>query len=209
MRPEEGPYLAHRQWNPFPGPLPREHAHFGPHREHRGLHGDLVRMRRDIVRQDEDRRLQLAHEARVHGCRPATSMVRCPEGEVTQAYARLARNEVWRLVARLRARWCKREGGTSNAALCRAKRGSQSCASTSRRRIPLTPASTGPRGATPACLPCEANALYEGWFLEGGRPRCAPPRCSSWRPREPNSVTACADSSRKLSNPVIRSTVSP
>ena len=110
MRPEEGPYLAHRQWNPFPGPLPREHAHFGPRREHRGLHGDLVRMRRDIVRQDEDRRLQLAHEARVHGCRPATSMVRCPEGEVTQAYARLARNEVWRLVARLRARWCKREG---------------------------------------------------------------------------------------------------
>ena len=67
-------------------------------------------MRRDIVRQDEDRRLQLAHEARVHGCRPATSMVRCPEGEVTQAYARLARNEVWRLVARLRARRCKREG---------------------------------------------------------------------------------------------------
>jgi len=49
MRPEEGTYLAHRQGNPLLGLLPREHAHFGLRREHRGLHGDGVRMRRDIA----------------------------------------------------------------------------------------------------------------------------------------------------------------
>jgi len=43
--PEEGTYLAHRQGNPLLGLLPREHAHFGLWREHRGLHGDGVRER--------------------------------------------------------------------------------------------------------------------------------------------------------------------
>ena len=45
MCPEEGKYLAHRQGNPLLGLLPREHAHFGLWREHRGLHGDGVRER--------------------------------------------------------------------------------------------------------------------------------------------------------------------
>src|SRR2546422_996579 len=40
MCPEEGTYLAHRQGNPLLGLLPREYAHFGLWREHRGLHGD-------------------------------------------------------------------------------------------------------------------------------------------------------------------------
>ena len=62
MRPEEGTYLAHRQGNPLLGLLPREHAYFGLRREHRGLHGDSVRMRRNIVRQDQYRRLAPAHE---------------------------------------------------------------------------------------------------------------------------------------------------
>ena len=48
MRPEEGPYLVHRQGNPLLGLFPRENAHFGLRREHRGVHCDCVRMRRDI-----------------------------------------------------------------------------------------------------------------------------------------------------------------
>ena len=36
MCPEEGTYLAHRQWNSLLRLLPREHAHFGVWREHRG-----------------------------------------------------------------------------------------------------------------------------------------------------------------------------
>jgi hypothetical protein len=59
MCPEEGTYLAHRQGNPLLGLLPREHAHFGVWREHRGLHGDGVRMRRDIIRQDQYGRLAI------------------------------------------------------------------------------------------------------------------------------------------------------
>ena len=62
MRPEEGTYLAHRQGNPLLGLLPREHAHFGLRREHRGLHRDGVRMCRDIVRQDQDGVLARAHK---------------------------------------------------------------------------------------------------------------------------------------------------
>src|ERR1700730_2323870 len=62
MCPEEGTYLAHRQRNPLLGLLPREHTHFGVWREHRGLHGDGVRMRRDIIRQDQYGRLAIAHE---------------------------------------------------------------------------------------------------------------------------------------------------
>ena len=55
-------YLAHRQGNPLLGLLPREHAHFGVWREHRGLHGDGVRMRRDIIRQDQYGRVAIVHE---------------------------------------------------------------------------------------------------------------------------------------------------
>src|SRR5580658_8492363 len=62
VRPEEGMYLAHRQGNPLLGLFPREYAHFGLWREHRGLHGDGVRMRRDIIRQDLYRRLAIANE---------------------------------------------------------------------------------------------------------------------------------------------------
>src|SRR6202023_1368060 len=67
MCPEEGMYLAHRQGNPLLGLLPREHAHFGPWREHRGLHGDGVGMPRDIVRQNQYGRLAAAHEIARHG----------------------------------------------------------------------------------------------------------------------------------------------
>ena len=67
MRPEERADLAHRQGNPLLGLLPRKHAHFGLRREHRGLHGDGVRMRRDIVRQDQHGRLAVAHEIARHG----------------------------------------------------------------------------------------------------------------------------------------------
>ena len=59
--------MAHRQGNPLLGLLPWVHAHFGLRREHRGLHGDGVRMRRDIVRQDQDGRLTLTHEIACHG----------------------------------------------------------------------------------------------------------------------------------------------
>ena len=58
--------LAHCQGNPLLGLLPREHAYFGFGREHRGLHGHGVRMRRDIVRQDEHGRLAIAHEIARH-----------------------------------------------------------------------------------------------------------------------------------------------
>src|SRR5580693_9473959 len=53
VRPKEGMYLAHGQWNPFLWLFPREHAHFGFGREHRGLHGHSIGMRRDIIRQDQ------------------------------------------------------------------------------------------------------------------------------------------------------------
>src|SRR5512144_2148153 len=66
MRPEEGTYVAHRQGNPLFGFLPRENAHFGLWRKHRGLHGDGVGMGGDIVRQDQDGRLALAYEIACH-----------------------------------------------------------------------------------------------------------------------------------------------
>ena len=58
--------LAHRQRNPLLGLLPWEHAHFGLWREHRGLHGHSVGMRRDIIRQDQHGRLAIAHEIACH-----------------------------------------------------------------------------------------------------------------------------------------------
>src|SRR5262245_66576224 len=53
MRPEEGTYLAHRQGNPLLRLLPWKHTHFCLGREHRGFHGEGVRMRRGIFRQDQ------------------------------------------------------------------------------------------------------------------------------------------------------------
>jgi hypothetical protein len=47
--------------------LPREHAHFGVRRELGGLIGDRVRMRRDVVGQDQKRRLAGADELARHG----------------------------------------------------------------------------------------------------------------------------------------------
>ena len=66
MRPEEGTYLAHRQRNPLLRLFPREHAHFCLRREHRGLHGNSVRMRQDIIRQDQYGRPAIAHEIACH-----------------------------------------------------------------------------------------------------------------------------------------------
>src|SRR5437763_17196726 len=62
MRPEKGTYLAYRQRYPLLGLLPRKHADFGLWREHRGLHRDGVWMRRNIIRQDQYRRLAVAAE---------------------------------------------------------------------------------------------------------------------------------------------------
>ena len=59
--------LAHRQRNPLLGLLPRKHTHFGLWREHRGLHGHGVRMRRDIIRQDQYGCLAIAHEVACDG----------------------------------------------------------------------------------------------------------------------------------------------
>src|SRR5437667_3118630 len=67
MRPKEGTYLAYRYRNPLLGLLPRVHAHFGFRREHRGLHRNGIRMRRDIVRQDQYGRLAIAYEIARHG----------------------------------------------------------------------------------------------------------------------------------------------
>ena len=67
MRAQERTDLAHRQRNSLLRLLPREHAHFRLRREHRGLHRDRIRMRRNIVRQDQHRRLATAHEIARHG----------------------------------------------------------------------------------------------------------------------------------------------
>src|SRR5437773_2559046 len=75
MRPEEGMYLAYREGTPLLGFLPREHAHFGLRRKHRGLHGDGVRMRCDIARTDPAGRCRSASVRRRHGGRDA-----CAEG---------------------------------------------------------------------------------------------------------------------------------
>ena len=53
MRLEEGMDLAHRLGNPLFGFFPGEDAYFGFRREHRAFYGDGVRMRRDIIRQDQ------------------------------------------------------------------------------------------------------------------------------------------------------------
>src|SRR6516164_2432484 len=64
---EERMYLADRQGNPLLRLLPGEDAHLRLRREHRRLHGDSVRMRRDIVGKDQYGRLAMAHEVTRHG----------------------------------------------------------------------------------------------------------------------------------------------
>ncbi len=59
-------YLAHRYGNALFGLLPRVHAHFGLRRKHRALQGDGVRMRRDIVGQDQYGRLAISYEIARH-----------------------------------------------------------------------------------------------------------------------------------------------
>ena len=66
MCPEKRTYLADRKGNSLLGLLPRVDAHFGLWREHRALHGDGVRVRRDVIRQDQYRRLAMAHEIARH-----------------------------------------------------------------------------------------------------------------------------------------------
>jgi len=58
--------LAHGHGNPLLRLLLREHARFGIWHEHRRLHGDFVRMRRDIIRQDQHGHLAIAHEIACH-----------------------------------------------------------------------------------------------------------------------------------------------
>ena len=58
--------LADRERNALLRLLPRKQADFGVRRQHRGLHGDRVGMRRDIVGQDQHRRLAIAHEIARH-----------------------------------------------------------------------------------------------------------------------------------------------
>jgi hypothetical protein len=53
--------------NQILGVLPGVDACFGLRRETHGLHGHGVRVRRDVVRQDQDRRLAGAHEVVRHG----------------------------------------------------------------------------------------------------------------------------------------------
>jgi hypothetical protein len=62
MRSEEGTNLTHCQWYPLFGLLPREHAYFSVRRQHCGLHGDGVRVRRNVIRQDQYRCLTIAHK---------------------------------------------------------------------------------------------------------------------------------------------------
>ena len=70
MRHKEGMYLAHCQRNSLLGLLPREHTYFGLRREHRGLHGDSIGMRRNIIWQNQYR--CLAGELRF----PSTTQIR-------------------------------------------------------------------------------------------------------------------------------------
>ena len=59
--------VAHGQGNPILGFFPGEQAHFGFRREHRRLHGDGVRVGRDIVGQDQNLALAATHEIPRHG----------------------------------------------------------------------------------------------------------------------------------------------
>ena len=65
MRPEEGADVAYRQRDLVLGVLPRVEAHLRVRRQMHRLHRDGVRVRRHVVRQDQDRRLAVAHNSRV------------------------------------------------------------------------------------------------------------------------------------------------
>src|SRR6202167_4727266 len=67
MRFEEGMNLAHREWDSLLRFFPREQAHFGLGREHGALHGDGVRVRGDLVGQDQDWVLATTHEIACDG----------------------------------------------------------------------------------------------------------------------------------------------
>jgi len=60
-------YLADRQWNPFLRLFPRENTHLRLWRQHRGFHGDRVRVRRDIVGEDQDGCLAMPYEIASYG----------------------------------------------------------------------------------------------------------------------------------------------
>src|SRR4051812_2103802 len=62
VRAQERANLADGQRNPLLRLLPREHADLRIRREHRGFHRDGVRMRRDVVRENQDGCLARAHE---------------------------------------------------------------------------------------------------------------------------------------------------
>jgi len=64
---EEGMDLAHCQGNPLLGLFPGEDANFSFRREHSALHGDGIRVRGDLVRQDQDWVLASTHEITCHG----------------------------------------------------------------------------------------------------------------------------------------------
>ncbi len=66
MRAQERAHLAHGEGNALLGLLPGKHRHLGFRREHRGLHGDRVGMRRNVVGHDQHRRLAVAHEIARH-----------------------------------------------------------------------------------------------------------------------------------------------
>src|SRR6516164_8629835 len=66
MRAEEGADLAHGERNTLLGLLPGEHAYLGLRREHRGFHGDRIRVGWDIVGEDQHRCLAMTHEIARH-----------------------------------------------------------------------------------------------------------------------------------------------
>ena len=66
MRAKERTYLANRQWNPLLRLLPREHAQFGFRRKHRGFDGHGIRMSRNVVGQNQNRRLTVPDEIARH-----------------------------------------------------------------------------------------------------------------------------------------------
>src|SRR5437899_3091321 len=67
VRAQEGADLAHRERHPLFRLLPRKQADFSVRRQQRAFHGDRVRMRGDVIGQDQDRRPALANEIARHG----------------------------------------------------------------------------------------------------------------------------------------------
>ena len=63
MRAKERMNLAYGQRNSLSGFFPRKHADLSPGREHGALHGDSVGVRRDFIRQDQNRVLAIPGRA--------------------------------------------------------------------------------------------------------------------------------------------------